>query len=127
MTAHAISPFDDMQRYISRYNDNFVVWTTNQVHLRKRLLDEGYRFDVQYNGDCERQKFVVKVNNADAIVWPSPCAWGKDGICYWGVFIKDDQGITVGREFPCYDPENSDAIPANEDELFQGLRELKQR
>ena len=117
----------NMDSAITRNNELFLQWYENQSSIRKRLQDEGYRFDVDYNGEYLRQTFKVKLNNDEAVVWPSPCVWGKSTPCYWGVFIKADNGQVVGREFPYYNPEDTDAIAANVDTLFMGLAEAKAR
>jgi hypothetical protein len=104
-----------------------LLWAANQSVIRSRLIDGGYAFSVDFNGDPLVQRFIVQVNNTKCKIWANPSVWGKFKDCYWGVFIEDEEGTTTGREYPDYDPQDTDACPADVEELFQGLLELKLR
>ena len=133
-TAESVLPQDNNFEFLDVKNTRDtnqhlarLLWATNQAVIRSRLIDGGYRFSVEYNGEPHVQRFVVDVNNVQAKIWPNPSTWGKTGECYWGVFVEDGRGNVVGREYPDYDPQDCEACPSGIEALFEGLGELKLR
>lgn len=99
-------------------------WAQIHSHIRDELIKRDYCFDVQFNGTPGMQRFEVNVNGKKAKIWPSPSVWGEMDECYWGIFIEDKDGKVVGREYPDYDPDNSDACYSSVKELFVELNKL---